>query len=70
VKSLELQAVVSLARLWQEQDRRAEARQRLTKIYNGFIEGFGTVGLKEAKMLLEALASPGHEYPGYTTAPA
>jgi predicted ATPase len=54
-KSLELRAARSLARLWQQQDRSAEARDLLAPIYGWFTEGFNTVDLQEAKALLEAL---------------
>lgn len=54
-KMWELRATVSLARLWQQEGQRAEARQVLLEIYNWFTEGFDTVDLKEAKELLEAL---------------
>jgi predicted ATPase len=53
--SLELRAVTSLARLWGEQDRRAEARDLLAPVYGWFTEGFDTADLKEAKTLLEEL---------------
>jgi TOMM system kinase/cyclase fusion protein len=55
-KSLELRAVMSLARLWQSQGKQAEARQMLAEIYNWFTEGFDTKDLQEAKALLEALS--------------
>jgi len=55
-KSLELRATVSLARLWQQQEKRIEARQMLTEIYGWFTEGFDTKDLQEAKSLLDALA--------------
>jgi predicted ATPase len=55
-KSLELRAVLSLSRLWQEQGRREEARQMLAGIYGWFTEGFDTPDLKEAKALLEAMS--------------
>jgi predicted ATPase len=55
-KSLELRAVTSLSWLWQQQGRRAEARQLLVEIYNWFTEGFDTKDLQEAKALLEELA--------------
>jgi hypothetical protein len=45
----------SLARLWQQQDKKAEAGQMLTEIYHWFTEGFDTVDLKEAKALLDEL---------------
>ena len=55
-KSLELRAATSLARLWGEQGRRAEARELLAPIYSWFTEGFDTADLKEAKALLAELA--------------
>ena len=55
-KSLELRAVMSLSRLWQQQGRQEEARQRLAEIYGWFTEGFDTMDLQEAKALLEELA--------------
>jgi class 3 adenylate cyclase/predicted ATPase len=55
VKSLELRAVMSLARLWQKQRQVKKARERLDEIYNWFTEGFDTVDLKEAKTLLEQM---------------
>jgi predicted ATPase len=54
-KSLELRAVMSLSRLWQQQGKKDEARQMLAEIYNWFIEGFDTKDLQEAKALLEEL---------------
>ncbi len=54
-KSLELRAVVSLSRLWQQQGKREEAQQMLAEIYGWFTEGFDTVDLQEAKALLEEL---------------
>jgi predicted ATPase len=55
-KSLELRAVMNLARLWQQQGRKEEAREMLAEIYNWFTEGFDTKDLQEAKTLLEKLA--------------
>ena len=55
-KLWELRAAVSLARLWGEQDRRAEARELLAPVYGWFTEGFDTADLKEAKALLDKLA--------------
>jgi len=54
-KSLELRAVMSLARLYQTQGRQNEARDPLAQIYDGFTEGFATTDLREAKALLDAL---------------
>jgi predicted ATPase len=55
-KSLELRAVMSLARLWQSQGKTAEARQMLAEIYGWFTEGFDTKDLQEAKALIKALS--------------
>jgi predicted ATPase len=54
-KSLELRAAMSLSRLWQQQGKRAEARELLAPIYGWFTEGFDTADLQDAKALLEAL---------------
>jgi predicted ATPase len=55
-KSLELRAALSLARLWQQQGKRAEAHALLAPIYAWFTEGFDTADLQEAKALLVELA--------------
>jgi len=55
-KSYELRAATSLARLWGEQGRRAEARELLAPIYGWFTEGFDTADLKDAARLLSELA--------------
>jgi predicted ATPase len=54
-KSWELRAATSLARLWQSQGKRAEARELLAPIYGWFTEGFDTADLQEAKALLDEL---------------
>jgi predicted ATPase len=54
-RSLELRAAMSLARLWAEYRRRAEARELLAPIYGWFTEGFDTADLKDAKALLDQL---------------
>ena len=56
-KSLELRAAMSLARLWQQQGKRAAARGLLAPIYGWFTEGFDTADLQEAKELLEELGT-------------
>ena len=56
-KSLELRAAMSMARLWRDQGKRDEARDLLAPVYGWFTEGFDTLDLKEAKKLLEELAS-------------
>ena len=55
-KSWELRAAVSLSRLWQQQNRRAEAYDLLAPIYGWFTEGFDTADLQEAKDLLAELS--------------
>lgn len=52
----ELRATMSLARLWQRQGRREEARAALASIYGTYTEGFTTPDLVDAKALLETLA--------------
>jgi class 3 adenylate cyclase/predicted ATPase len=54
-KLWELRAAVSLARLWSEQGKRAEARELLAPSYEWFTEGFNLCDLKEAKALLDEL---------------
>ena len=56
-KSWELRAATSMARLWQGQRKRAEARELLAPVYNWFTEGFDTADLKEAQALLDELAA-------------
>jgi predicted ATPase len=55
-KSLELRTATSLARLWQQQGKRAEAHALLAPVYGWFTEGFDTADLQEAQALLDALA--------------
>ena len=55
-KSLELRAVVSLSRLWQQQGKKKEAQDLLAEIYGWFTERFDTVDLQEAKALLDAFS--------------
>jgi predicted ATPase len=55
-KSLELRAAMSLARLWRQQGKQAEARNLLADIYTWFTEGFDTKDLQDAKALLEELS--------------
>jgi predicted ATPase len=45
----------SLARLWRDQGKRAEARDLLAPVYAWFTEGFDTRDLIEAKALLDEL---------------
>jgi predicted ATPase len=55
-KSWELRAATSLARLWRDQGKPAEARELLAPVYGSFTEGFDTADLIAAKSLLEQLA--------------
>ena len=54
-KLWELRTALSLARLWRDQGKRAEARDLLDPIYNWFTEGFDTRDLQDAKTLLVEL---------------
>jgi predicted ATPase len=54
-KTLELRAALSLARLWQQQGKHTAARALLAPLYGWFTEGFDTVDLQEAKVLLDTL---------------
>jgi predicted ATPase len=51
-KSLELRAATSLAQVWQCQGKINDAQQLLAPVYNWFTEGFDTVDLRRAKVLL------------------
>jgi hypothetical protein len=44
---------MSLARLWQRQDHRDEARAALAAVYGTFTEGFTTADLVDAAALLK-----------------
>jgi predicted ATPase len=56
-KSWELRAAMSMARLWRDQGKPQQARELLAPVYGWFTEGFDTLDLKEAKVLLDELAS-------------
>ena len=55
-KLWELRAATSLARLWCDQGKRAEALDLLGPIYGWFTEGFDTPVLQAAKALVDDLA--------------
>jgi class 3 adenylate cyclase/predicted ATPase len=55
-KSLELRAVMSMARLKRDQGKQGQARDLLAAIYGWFTEGFDTPDLRQAKTLLRELA--------------
>ena len=54
--AFELRAVRELARLWQSQGRRAEARALLEPVYARFTEGFESFDLVEVRELLRQLS--------------
>jgi predicted ATPase len=56
-KSWELRAAASMARLWRDRGKPQQAGELLAPIYGWFTEGFDTRDLKDAKALLEQLAS-------------
>jgi predicted ATPase len=56
-RSIELRATMSMARLWRDQGKRQQAQDLLAPVYGWFTEGFDTLDLKEAKALLDELAS-------------
>jgi hypothetical protein len=56
-KAWELRSTMSLARLFDSQGKREEARTMLAEIYGWFTEGFDTADLKDAKALLDELSS-------------
>ena len=56
-KSLELRAVMSLARLLQKQGRKEEALRMLEETFGWFTEGFDTADLIEARALLDNLSA-------------
>jgi len=53
----ELRAAMSMARLWRDQGKPQQARELLAPVYGWFSEGHNTRDLKEAKALVEELAS-------------
>jgi class 3 adenylate cyclase/tetratricopeptide (TPR) repeat protein len=59
LKSLELRASTSLARLRRDQGRPEEAHRVLAEVYGWFTEGFDTQDLRTAKALLDELSPPG-----------
>ena len=55
----QLRAATSMARLWRDQGKLREARELLAPVYASFTEGLDTLDLREAKVLLDELASRG-----------
>src|SRR6266851_282871 len=56
-RSFELRAAMSMAGLWRDQGKGEKALELLAPVYGWFTEGFDTLDLKEAKALLDELAS-------------
>jgi hypothetical protein len=52
--SWQLRTATSLARLWGDQNRVAEARELVAAVYGRFTEGFATPDLRAARSLLDA----------------
>ena len=48
----ELRAAISLAQLWSDHARRADARDLVMSVRNRFTEGFDTTPLKKAQQML------------------
>ncbi|HKA17933.1 MAG TPA: AAA family ATPase [Blastocatellia bacterium] len=57
-KSWELRAAVSLLRLHMKQKKRSEAKNLLAGVYSWFSEGYDTVDLTEARLLLGEFGDP------------
>jgi predicted ATPase len=55
-RAWELRATMSLARLWQRQCRRDDARAALAAVFDTYTEGFTTPDLLDGAALLKALA--------------
>ena len=55
-RSFELRMATSLARLWRDQGKSADARNLLAPIYGWFTEGFDLPDLKDAKAQLDELS--------------
>ena len=58
-ESLELRAVMSLARRLRQEGKRAEARTMLASVYGWFTEGLDTQDMLDAKALLDELTGSG-----------
>ncbi|WP_432260693.1 adenylate/guanylate cyclase domain-containing protein [Cupriavidus sp. TMH.W2] len=63
-KPLELQAAISLARLWQQQGKRAAAHETLARIHGSFSEGTDSADWLQAQALLAELAGHNVYDPG------
>ena len=57
--SFKLRAATNLGRIWRDQNRRREARDLLSQIYDRFTEGLDSPDLKDARALLDDLETAG-----------
>ena len=57
VSRAKLPTAMSMARLWRDEGKPQQARELLAPVYGWFTERFDTRDLKEAKALLDELAS-------------
>ena len=55
-RSFQLRAAMSMARLWQEDDRRIKARDLLLPNYEWFTDGIDTPDMQDARALLDELS--------------
>ena len=53
-----VRVATSLACLWRDEERTAEARELLAPVYDRFTEGFETTDLRAAKALIDDLRRP------------
>ena len=56
-KLWKLRTAMSLARLWHDQGKRAQACELLAPVHGWFTEGFSTAVMQEARALLQELAA-------------
>ena len=56
-RSWELRAAMDMARLWLDQGKRPQARDLLASVHSCFTEGFSTLDLRQAKTMLDELAT-------------
>jgi tetratricopeptide (TPR) repeat protein len=66
-KSWELRTAISLAGLWRQMGRRAEALDLLSSVYNWFTEGFDLPDLKDARTALAELGLSAPRSRGFTS---
>jgi predicted ATPase len=66
-ESWELRAAMSMARLYQKQNKQKEGRDLLADVYNRFTEGFDTMDLRETKVLLDELSRSSSDKSTYNT---